>query len=262
MKRQRDERLEAAGLVLQRAGAQHVIDALLVRLDVAVQHRDVRLHAQAVRRAVDRQPPVGVRLVVADLLPHALGEHFGAAARQRREARVHQLAQHLLVGHPVEIREERDLDGGETLQMNLGADPFEAAKQLEVVLERQIGMQAVDDVHFGERLIVPHAKLLPRVFERHRVRTRIARAQPRERAEQAARHADVRRFDADVVVVVGQIAVPALALAVGERRHLEQIGMLEQPHAVLERQPLAPLELAGNVCDHQPSIVSHVAGGP
>ena len=31
-----------------------------------------------------------------------------------------QLAQHLLVGHAVEIGEERDLDGGEALQMDAG----------------------------------------------------------------------------------------------------------------------------------------------
>ena len=47
---------------------------------------------------------------------------------------------HLLVGHPVEIREERDLDGGEALQMNLGTDPLEAAQQLRVVVERQVGI--------------------------------------------------------------------------------------------------------------------------
>ena len=153
MKRQRDERLEAAGLVLQRAGAQHVIDALLVRLDVAVQHRDVRLHAEAVRDAMNRQPSIGVGLVVADLPPYALGKHLRAAAGQRRESRIHQLAQHLLVGHAVEIGEERDLDGGKALQMNLGPDALEASQQLQVVLERQIGMQTVDDVNFGERLI-------------------------------------------------------------------------------------------------------------
>ena len=256
MKRQRDERLKTARFILQRAGAQHVIHALFVRLDMAVQHRDVRLHPEAVRRAVDRQPPVGVRFVVADFLPHALGEHFGASAGQRRQARIHQLPQHLLVGHAVEIGEECDLDRGETLQMNLGADPLEATQHLKVVLERQVRMQAIDDVDFGERLVVPHTQLLPRVFERHRVRAGIAGPQPRERAEQTARDAYVRRLDADVVVVVGQIAMPALALTVGERRDVEQAGMLEQAHTVLERQPLAPRQLAGNVSDHQPSILS------
>ena len=82
VERQRDERLEAARLVLQRAHAQHVIDALLVGLDVAVEHRDVRAHPEPVRRAVDGEPPVGVALVGADLPPHARREHLGAAARQ------------------------------------------------------------------------------------------------------------------------------------------------------------------------------------
>ena len=75
---------------------------------------------------------------MADLLAHALGEDLGAAAGQRIEARLHQLAQHLLVGHAVEIGEERDLDRGEALQMNAGPDPLEAAQQVRVVAERQV----------------------------------------------------------------------------------------------------------------------------
>ncbi len=161
MKRQRDERLEAARLVLQRPRAQHVIDALFVRLDVAVQHRHVRAHAEAMRRAVNAQIPIRIGLVVTDLPAHALREDLGAAAGQRVEARVHQLAQDLLVGHRVEIREERDLDGGEALQVDLGTDPLEAAQQLLVVVERQIRMQAVDDVDFGEGLVGARAQLRP-----------------------------------------------------------------------------------------------------
>ena len=71
----------------------------------------------------------------------------------------------------------------------------------------------------------------------------IAWPQPRKRAKQTARDADVGRFDADVVVVVRQIAMPPFALAIGERRDVEQVGMLEQPHAIFERQAFAPLEL-------------------
>ena len=145
--------------------------------------------------------------------------------------------------------------------MDLRPDALEAAQELEVVLERQVGVQPIDDVHFGERLIAAHAQLLPRLFHRHRVRAGIAGTQPRERAEQTARDADVRRLDADVVVVVRQIAVPPLPLAVGERRHGEQIGMLEEPHAVLEREPLAVLELLGNFAQHH-AIVSQPAAIP
>ena len=80
------------------------------------------------------------------------------------------------------------------------------------------------DVYFGERLVVSNAQFFPGVFERHRVRAGVAWTQPRERAEQAARHAHVGRLDADVVVVVRQIAVPPLALPIRQRCHLEQIG--------------------------------------
>ena len=151
-------------------------------------------------------------LSCADLPAHALGEDLGAAARQRIEARVHQLAQHLLVGLAVEIREERDLDGGEALQVDVGTDPLEAAQQLRVVVERQVGVQTVDDVDLGERLMGALPQLVPRLLERHRVGAVVARLEAGERAEQAARDADVGRLEADVVVVEGSRAVPLLAL--------------------------------------------------
>ena len=45
--------------------------------------------------------------------------------------------------------------------MNLGPDPLEAREQLDVVLERQIRVQAVDDVDFGQRLM----RALPSLFQ-------------------------------------------------------------------------------------------------
>ena len=113
------------------------------------------------RDAMDVEIALGAALVVRDLLAHALGEDLGAAARQRIETGRHQLAQHLLVGHAVQIGEERDLDRREALQMDAGTDPLEAAQQLRVVVERQIGMQAVDDVDFGERLVARAAAACP-----------------------------------------------------------------------------------------------------
>ena len=120
------------------ARAQHVVDALLERLDVAVEHRHVRAHARAGAHPVDGEPAIAVALVVADLPAHALGEDLCAAAGQRVQAGVHQLAQHLLVGHPVEIGEERDLDRREAFQVDVRADPLEAPQQVRVVAERQI----------------------------------------------------------------------------------------------------------------------------
>ena len=83
-------------------------------------------------------------------------------------------------------------------------------------------MQAVDDVDFGERLVGALPQLVPRLLERHRVRAVVAGLQPRERAEEAARDADVGRFETDVEVVVGPRAVPLLALAVREPAERQQ----------------------------------------
>ncbi len=246
MERERDERLQAAGLVLERARAEHVIHPLLDRLDVPVEHRDVGAHPEAVREPVDREVAVGAALVVADLLPHALSEHFRAAARQRIEPGRLELPQDLLVGLPVQVREEGDLDSGEALQVDLRTNPLEAAEHVRVVGEGQIRMEAVHDVDFGQRLPVALAQLVPRLLERHRVRPGVARTEPRERAEQAARDADVGRLEPDVEVVIRARPVPLLALAVREPAEGERVGTVEQAHAVLEAQTDALVELFGD----------------
>jgi hypothetical protein len=82
VKRQRDERLEPAGVVLQRARAQHVVHALLHRLDVPVEHRHVCAHTEAMRETVNGQIAIRAALVVADLLADAVREDLRAAAGQ------------------------------------------------------------------------------------------------------------------------------------------------------------------------------------
>ena len=191
------------------------------------------------RGAVNLEVAIAAALVVRDLPAHALREDLGAAAGQRVEPGRHQLAQHLLVGLAVEIGEERDLDRGEALQVDVGPDALEAAEQLRVVVERQVGMQAVDDVDLGERLVGALPQLVPRLLERHRVGAVVAGLQAGERAEQAARDADVGRLEADVVVVEGAGAVPLLALAVGEPADGERDRGVEQPDALGEIEALA-----------------------
>jgi hypothetical protein len=108
-------------------------------------------------------------------------------------------------------------------------------------------MQAVDDVDFGQRLMRPPAQFVPGLLERQRVRAGIARPQPRERAEQAGGDADVRRFDPDVVVVVGARSVALLALAVGQPSQSQQVRRFEQADAVGKREPLARRQLVGDL---------------
>ena len=228
-------------VVLQRANPHQMIDALLHRLDVPVEHRDVGAHAEPMRGAMDGEIAIAVALVVADLPAHARARRSRrrrpAASRGRPRA---SSIEHPLVAQPVEIGKERDLDGGEALQVNVGTNRLQAAQQILVVVERQLGMQAVDDVDFGERLVGALAELVEHLLDAHRVRAGIVRAQPRERAEQARRLADVGRLEPQVVIEVGARAVPTLALAIGQpARAPSRSGVVEQPHAIVERQPLA-----------------------
>ncbi|HEY1375965.1 MAG TPA: hypothetical protein VGF55_04190, partial [Gemmataceae bacterium] len=62
MEGQRDECLETAGLVLQLAQPDQVVDAVVRLLDVAVEHGGVGAQPQLVGLAVDAQPGGGVGL--------------------------------------------------------------------------------------------------------------------------------------------------------------------------------------------------------
>src|SRR5258708_1777261 len=84
---------------------------------------------------------------------------------RRIEPGLRELTKTLLVGPAVEIREERDLDGGEALQVDLRTDSLQAAQHIGVVRERQIGMQAVHDVDFGQRLAGTLPQLVPHLLE-------------------------------------------------------------------------------------------------
>src|SRR6266545_4524698 len=97
MERERNERQKAAGLVLLLAEAQQMIDALLVRLDVAVQHGAVRRNAEPVRGVVRLEPEVGMLLARRDQSAHPVREDLGTAAGKRTQPGVPQRAQHLLV---------------------------------------------------------------------------------------------------------------------------------------------------------------------
>src|SRR5690349_12044504 len=110
--------------------------------------------------------------------------------------------------------------------MDVGTNALEPAQHVEVVIERQLRMKAVDDVDFGQRLMGTLAQLVPRLLERHRVRAGIARSKTGERAEQTACHADVGGLETDVEVVIRPVLMPFLALAIGEPANRQKIRTL------------------------------------
>ncbi len=63
MERQRDKRLKAPGIILHSTQAKHMVDAILVVLDMPVQHGSVRAQTELMRGARGLQPFVAVNLV-------------------------------------------------------------------------------------------------------------------------------------------------------------------------------------------------------
>ena len=108
-------------------------------------------------------------------------------------------------------------------------------------------MQAVHHVHFGERLVGARPQAVENLLDGGRVRARHAFLQAGERTEEARGLADVRGLEPQVVIEEGLRAVAPLALAGGEPADGQQIGRLEQAHALVEREALARLDLVGDV---------------
>src|SRR5579863_9244363 len=83
MKGQRDESLEASGLILQRPQFHQMVDAVFVVLYVSVEHGGVRLESNPVRGASCVQPLIAVNLVIANDVAHAIGKNFRASTGER-----------------------------------------------------------------------------------------------------------------------------------------------------------------------------------
>src|SRR5437868_3065740 len=88
LKRKRDKAGETSGFILQFAKLTQVIDPLLQRFDVTVEHRTRTAAAHSVPCPVSIEPFLGRLLAAANLIPHVTIENLGAAASDGTEAGV------------------------------------------------------------------------------------------------------------------------------------------------------------------------------
>ena len=123
------------------------------------------------------------------------------------------------------------LDHRERLQVHLRKALLQAANQVEVIIERKIGMQPADDVKF--RGAFGHALRGARVnfIERKRVGARRIR-RAAERAQLAVRDANVRGIDVPVDVEVADVSVALLAHVIRKPADGQQVVRLEEREAV------------------------------
>ena len=120
------------------------------------------------------------------------------------------------------------------------------ADDVQIPLVGQLMVQAADDVQLGGAAALGLGGAVQDLLVGHHVALGALQVGP-ESAEGAAIDADVGRVEVRVDVVIGEVAVLALADEVGQLAEREQVGLLVEKDAVVERQPLARLDLGADV---------------
>ena len=190
-----------------------------------------------------------------DEAPHAVGEDLGAAAGQRAEAGVAQLAQHLLVREAGERRHVVDLARREELQVHVGHRLVQLPDDLDVVVEVDVRALAADHVDLGEAGQLALAeRVLDELLRGVRVRALLL-LRDGEGAELALHAADVRLVQIQVLDEVDLVAAAALpAREVGQLAEPEDVVGLHQREPVLEVEPLARLDLLADRLERRGAV--------
>src|SRR5258708_6991817 len=103
-------------------------------------------------------------------------------------------------------------------------------------------VQSADDVQFRATLPLRLRRALENLLVRHDIALRALQVSS-ERAENAAVDAHIRWIEMLIDVVIRPIAILALADEIGQLAEREQVGVLFQMHAVVEREALAGFNL-------------------
>ena len=131
------------------------------------------------------------------------------------------------------------------LMWTFGKSLLEAAHQVEEVFERQIGMQAADDVELRHRLVIAGGGSGPRFVERHGVCAGIVLLAS-EGAQTACRYTHICRIDVAVDVEVRDVAMHRFAHPVGQPADGENIRAAVKRQAIVKAQALPGKNLLCN----------------
>src|SRR5579883_2128506 len=136
MEGERDEGLKAAGLVLQAAELEQVVDPVFVVFDVAVEHGGVGFEAYLVGYAGGVEPLIAIDFVVADDVADAVGEDFGAAPGKRVDSGGLELLEGLADRELGALGQVGDFHHREGLEVDLREALLEAGAKIQKILER------------------------------------------------------------------------------------------------------------------------------
>jgi len=147
-----------------------------------------------------------------------------------------------------ELRDAREivhLHHRESLQMHVRVLLLQPADQFQKIVEGKIGMQPADNVKLRGAFPHPLRGPLVNLLEGKGVRSGSAGIAAKG-AELAMGHANVRRIDVAVDVVIGHVAVPLFAHIIRKPADCQQVGRLVKRKAVVKGQALAPQHLVGD----------------
>ena len=240
------------GLVLQGAQLHQVIHPILVVLNVPVEHRGVRLQSDLVSDTRCFQPLAAVDLVVADDRAHPFGENFRSSSGHRLHPCLFHFQQRVAYGELGALGKKRNLHHGERLDVYLRKPLPEPANQIQKIFQRQIRMQAANDVKLRHRFRVARSRRLPSLLQSHCVGAGNVFSAA-EGTQPASRNAYVGRVDVTVDIEVRDIAVHTLAHVVSQPADGENIARLVEGKAIFECQTFLPHHFIGD--GQQPGIV-------
>ena len=252
VKRQWNERLESSCLILQGPQSTEMIDPVPRFLDVTVQHRGVGSQAQLVSVAMDVQPPLRVRLVLADPLSHFRMEDLRPTPGHAPQSRLPQLLQHPAHGLLRLEREPVDLDPRPRLNVQVGPCLMNHPHQVHIPVKSLLVMQPPHHVNLSRSQ--PSCFLDPRPHLVIAERVPLGRFQIRpERAEHASVDTHIGGVQVDVRVVVSVVAVLPFPHQVGQAPQGQQVPPLGEEHPLFKTDPLARLNLGRNL-RHPPTV--------
>ena len=146
-----------------------MVNALLKSLNVAEKHGGVGAEANFMSCTGDLEPHAAADFVVANNAADSRMENFSAAAGQGADTRLLHFDQRVADRKLRKARVVVDLDHGKSFEVHVGKTLVEAADQVEVVVEREIGMKAADDVKLSSAFGDAFRGARENLFESERV---------------------------------------------------------------------------------------------
>ncbi len=161
-------------------------------------------------------------------------EDLRAAARQAAQASFLELSQQVARRPAGQLGEPVPLDGRVRLQVQPGVVAVDDADHIEVPLVGQLMMQAANDVQLRGAAALGLGGTLEDLLIAHDVALLALQVGP-EGAEGAAVDTDIGRVEVGVDVVVGEVAVLALADEIGQFTKREQVRGIVEVNTLFER---------------------------